>query len=96
MGEQGILHLLTGEDGGRIAAFLRSLGVTGDLRVVLCRGERGTAKGEDLRAKGDGNCTDRGEYIGLGECKGWECTGFGLINECIGLGLDASCSAESE
>ena len=34
MGEQGTRHLLTGEEGGRMAALRKSRGVTGDLRVV--------------------------------------------------------------
>lgn len=61
MGEQGTRHLLTGEDGGKMAALRRSLGVTGERSVVRWRGERGCASGEDIMARGEGKGTARGE-----------------------------------
>ena len=61
IGEQGTRHLLTGDEGGSMAALRRSRGVTGDRKVVRCRGERGCVSGDDLRARGEGKGIARGE-----------------------------------
>jgi len=107
IGEQGIREReeFSGESGGRIAALRRSRGVTGDLRregwrwVGGWRGEDwgGRAEavwGEDLRARGDGKGTERGEKMGREEKRGV----VGLTKVCWGWGrgLSESCRAESE
>ena len=94
MGEQGTRHLLPGEEGGRMAAFRRSRGVTGDLNGVRAQGDSGCASGKDLVASGEGKGTARGEKLGRGDCI---CeTGLGLAKEWVGRGAEESCSAESE
>jgi len=64
IGEHGTRFLLPGE-GGKIAAFLRSRGVTGDRsREVRWRGEIGLVRGDDFSARGEGKGTARGEGRG--------------------------------
>ena len=74
IGEQGTPRLYRlrppppGEEGGRMAAFLRSRGVTGDRsKEFRCRGDSGTVNGEDLSASGEGKGTADERGDGRGE-----------------------------